>query len=74
MDFQTFGDDNWEVKKWLNAAFAKDKRNGHAATLMTKLQEAAEQGTAATRLSRVGGDATGSGVLEATHGKCQDWV
>jgi len=67
MDFQTFGDDNWEVKKWLNSAFAevpKDKRDGHAATLLTKLQlvsqdiarsieEAAEQGTAVVpRVSR----------------------
>ena len=41
MDFSGFGDDNWEVKKWLNSAFvdvAKDKRDAHAAALLTKLQ------------------------------------
>ena len=41
MDFSGFGDDSWEVKKWLNSAFvdvAKDKRDAHAAALLTKLQ------------------------------------
>ena len=41
MDFSAFGDDNWEVKKWLNSAFSevsKEKRDTHAATLLTKLQ------------------------------------
>ena len=41
MDFSAFGDENWEVKKWLNSAFSeisKEKRDTHAATLLTKLQ------------------------------------
>lgn len=41
MDFSSFGDENWEVKKWLNSAFediSREKRDSHAATLLTKLQ------------------------------------
>ena len=41
MDFSEFGNPNWEIKKWLNSAFAdvtKDRRDAHAATLLTKLQ------------------------------------
>ena len=41
MDFSGFGDENWEVKKWLNSAFVdvpKEKRDAHAAALLTKLQ------------------------------------
>ena len=45
MDFSSFGEDQWEVKTWVNAAFSeikREKRDAHAASLLTKLQLVAQ--------------------------------
>ena len=45
MDFSSFGDEQWEVKSWVNSAFSevsREKRDSHAASLLTKLQLVAQ--------------------------------
>ena len=45
MDFSLFGAEQWEVKSWVNEAFQdvqREKRDSHAASLLTKLQLVAQ--------------------------------